>query len=69
MSTVRAQIDGFVGFQGASVLLNFGDEWDAGHPIVAANPHLFSTPEPEPAPSPAKRPGRLAKTAAKDDDG
>lgn len=44
MSTVKAIIDGFVGFSGVPILLHDGDEYDAEHPLVQAHPEMFTEP-------------------------
>lgn len=54
---------GFVGWQGASVPLYAGDEYDLEHPMVQAHPEWFTGAapeelEPEPAAAPKKRGGR-----------
>lgn len=60
MSKVKATYDGFVGHEGVPVLLHDGDEYDSGHPLVAARPELFTSPPPVPVkpevvkPTPAK---------------
>lgn len=44
MSKVHATYSGFVGLDGVPVLLNDGDEYDDGHPLVQARPDLFTEP-------------------------
>jgi hypothetical protein len=45
MSTVQAQIDGFVGYSGGEVRLHFGEEYPANHPLVEERPDLFTQPK------------------------
>lgn len=61
MSKVKATYGGFVGFEGVPVLLHEGEEYDAGHPLVAARPELFSEPVSAP-----KRPVLRGKKAAEE---
>lgn len=46
MSTVYANIDGFVGFNGQSRHLAKGDPYGSDDPIVQAMPQHFTTVEP-----------------------
>lgn len=46
MSKVYATFNGFVGHNGQSVWLAEGDEYDAGHPLVKAQPQHFTTATP-----------------------
>ncbi|HEU4541174.1 MAG TPA: hypothetical protein VFR23_08615 [Jiangellaceae bacterium] len=60
MSKVYAKVSTFVGFNGQSVWLQEGDEYDDGDPIVRANQGQFTDPEP-------KRPiGRPLSSRSKD---
>lgn len=73
MSKVQSTYHGFVGHEGVPVLLHEGDEYDADHPLVSAQPNLFTeppapkrtmlrgkakTPAEEPAASPDPAPGK-----------
>lgn len=49
MSTVKATIDGFVGFNGVPILLHDGDDYDSEHPLVQAHPEMFTEPRRSPA--------------------
>ncbi len=56
MSKVRANLTGFVGFNGQSVWLQEDDEHDASEPIVKAHPEFFTAPVKErPAPEAKRR--------------
>jgi hypothetical protein len=64
MSKVTSTFDGFVGHAGVPVRLHAGEEYDAEHPLVQAQPGLFSEPK-----DPPKRPsltgrGKTAKDPA-----
>lgn len=47
MSKVYAKENTFVGFNGQSVWLNAGDEYDESDSIVKAMPGRFTDPEPK----------------------
>jgi hypothetical protein len=55
MSTVKSTYSGFVGLDGVPVLLHDGDEYDAGHPLVEAYPHMFTEPRRSPGRPPAAK--------------
>lgn len=46
MSKVYATMSGFVGFDGQSVWLGEGDEYDENHPLVKARPGDFTSAKP-----------------------
>ncbi len=45
MSKVYATYSGFVGHMGVPVEIHDGDEYPDDHPVVVANPHLFTEPQ------------------------
>ncbi len=52
---------GFVGWDGQTIRVDAGTEWDFDHPFVQANPHMFTGAQPvvqDDAPAPRKRGGR-----------
>jgi hypothetical protein len=51
MSKVYAVFDGFVGTETGDVRLSPGDEYDTSHPLVRAQPGLFTAPETPTAPA------------------
>ncbi len=55
MSKVRANMSGFVGFNGQSVWLQDGDEHDTTEPIVKAHPEFFVAPAKDPDVQPKRR--------------
>lgn len=49
--TVTAKITGFVGTPNGERRLVEGEPWADDDPLVVANPHLFTEPEPAPKPT------------------
>jgi len=66
MSTVRAQLDGFVGYTGGELRLHYGDVFSTDHPLVKERPDLFSAQgkasAPAPEPEPEQSEGDVLRT-------
>lgn len=62
MSKVQATYSGFVGHDGVPVLLTEGAEYDENHPVVQANPGMFTEP-------PTRRQARQAAAEKKPSNG